>query len=370
MKNIVYKNTNSLYEIPILIQTSEKIRLEGKDDYFNQTKINYINKHYPSFLNDYDFLIKSTEKIMDSYENLREVNSILSTGFLLSIILSSDAKGISDLSKDVFLKGSTRAVFLHFTDSSNIMRDDIIIKADSFVENDSIDSKQIYTLINELELDHDQKFSLIKYLDQIEIIYEDFLMAFDEISLFYRMFQSKYEYLLDNNFKKYGKPKSLKDWGVERWFDVDQFDFNNADTYYMYSLVHASGLIAKISSHGIGNVVMKGIFSNELENLELSEEYDLSVVHAQLLTLGDENRLKIFTALQSKPYYARELADHLDLSPSTISHHISILSSAGLIKMTSKGKRVYYTINHEELKDLALYFNNLVEQKEVPNDEY
>ena len=55
----------------------------------------------------------------------------------------------------------------------------------------------------------------------------------------------------------------------------------------------------------------------------------------QLLTffkaMADANRLKIVGLLAGQPYTVEQLAALLELRPSTISHHLMILSEAGLV---------------------------------------
>jgi DNA-binding transcriptional ArsR family regulator len=55
----------------------------------------------------------------------------------------------------------------------------------------------------------------------------------------------------------------------------------------------------------------------------------------QLLTffkaMADANRLKIVGLLAQQPYSVEQLAAMLDLKPSTVSHHLKLLSEAGLV---------------------------------------
>ena len=48
--------------------------------------------------------------------------------------------------------------------------------------------------------------------------------------------------------------------------------------------------------------------------------------------LADSNRLKIVGLLAEKPYSVEELAEVLQLKPSTVSHHLARLSEAGLVR--------------------------------------
>jgi ArsR family transcriptional regulator len=47
------------------------------------------------------------------------------------------------------------------------------------------------------------------------------------------------------------------------------------------------------------------------------------------------------------------LAQGLNLSKATISHHVKILSQAGLISLTKQGREVYCQVNSTHLKQLV-----------------
>ena len=65
--------------------------------------------------------------------------------------------------------------------------------------------------------------------------------------------------------------------------------------------------------------------------------------------LADSNRLKIIGLLARQPYSGEELSALLGLQPSTVSHHLSRLSAAGLVSARAEG---YYNVYHLEEKAL------------------
>ena len=60
--------------------------------------------------------------------------------------------------------------------------------------------------------------------------------------------------------------------------------------------------------------------------------------------LGDENRLKILAMLESGSLCACEMLCNLHIRQSTLSHHMSILSEAGLVSSWSVGKWTHYRL--------------------------
>ena len=81
-----------------------------------------------------------------------------------------------------------------------------------------------------------------------------------------------------------------------------------------------------------------------------------------LKSLGDENRLKILSHLSENELCVYEIMDKLDMSQSTVSHHLKILKNTELIKGRKAGKWVFYSINEDKAKDFHKILNDLFGQ--------
>lgn len=60
--------------------------------------------------------------------------------------------------------------------------------------------------------------------------------------------------------------------------------------------------------------------------------------------LGDRNRLRIMKMLEVKAMCVCEITDVLNLAPSTVSKHLSLLHDAELIEDRKEGKWVNYSL--------------------------
>lgn len=60
--------------------------------------------------------------------------------------------------------------------------------------------------------------------------------------------------------------------------------------------------------------------------------------------LGDDNRFDIYRliAAQRDPICACDVVERFDLSQPTVSHHLRVLSEAGLIRVSRRGVWAYY----------------------------
>jgi biotin operon repressor len=70
---------------------------------------------------------------------------------------------------------------------------------------------------------------------------------------------------------------------------------------------------------------------------------------ALLKVIADETRLRILGLLASEPQTGKALAESLELSPPTISHHMRKLVDAGVVIATSDAQRQWYRLNSELL---------------------
>ena len=65
--------------------------------------------------------------------------------------------------------------------------------------------------------------------------------------------------------------------------------------------------------------------------------------------LADETRQEIMSLCCCKWLSVGEIVDALDVSQPTVSHHLRILRSAGLVHTRREGKQVFYSLNQEKI---------------------
>lgn len=82
------------------------------------------------------------------------------------------------------------------------------------------------------------------------------------------------------------------------------------------------------------------------------------ILAKQLWALGDINRLRILRMLPTTPdcencCNVSEIADKLGLSQPTITHHLTRLRQAGIVKNRKMCREVYYYVDREALEEVA-----------------
>jgi predicted transcriptional regulator len=79
--------------------------------------------------------------------------------------------------------------------------------------------------------------------------------------------------------------------------------------------------------------------------------------------LSDANRLKIIGLLAQGDYTVEQMAEMLGVRPSTVSHHLTKLSMAGLVSARSES---YYNIYHLETSVLETMSQRLLVRETMP----
>lgn len=72
----------------------------------------------------------------------------------------------------------------------------------------------------------------------------------------------------------------------------------------------------------------------------------------QLKTIGDKSKFEILCSLKSSPKYNLEIAEQLNLTAATMSHHMRILLSSGLVTIEKTKGKVYYHLDTEQIRSL------------------
>lgn len=90
-----------------------------------------------------------------------------------------------------------------------------------------------------------------------------------------------------------------------------------------------------------------GILYDRLFALESGSEAADTLLQKILHALDDKTRMTILTALKDGGKYGQELAKLTWLTPATISHHMSELTSVGLVNIEKQGTRLVYRIDRE-----------------------
>ena len=80
--------------------------------------------------------------------------------------------------------------------------------------------------------------------------------------------------------------------------------------------------------------------------------------------LSDETRIKILDMLSCGEMCACDILEEFNISQSTLSYHMKILTECGLVKATRDGAWTRYTLNKEKTNAVLNYFDLITSDKE------
>src|SRR5688572_29478063 len=92
-----------------------------------------------------------------------------------------------------------------------------------------------------------------------------------------------------------------------------------------------------------------------------SKSLDLKMIEKISKALGDKNRLAILNQITQRGgcLQCSELHEVIDLSQPSVSHHIKILTEAGLIEAEKTGRNFSYTLNTKVLSQYTKFLTDL-----------
>lgn len=103
-----------------------------------------------------------------------------------------------------------------------------------------------------------------------------------------------------------------------------------------------------------GETCYYGLLCDELMRISTGQGEADQMLAARLKALGDKTRLEIMDKLkQHGGSYNAQLAQELGLTPATISHHLDLLLTAGLVEIHQKEKRLYCTVKEQAVEEAA-----------------
>lgn len=73
--------------------------------------------------------------------------------------------------------------------------------------------------------------------------------------------------------------------------------------------------------------------------------------------LADENRLAVLERLQTGEKCACVLLEELNITQSTLSHHMKVLCDSGLVNYRKEGKWMHYSISAKGVEEAKKYFD-------------
>jgi DNA-binding transcriptional ArsR family regulator len=138
-------------------------------------------------------------------------------------------------------------------------------------------------------------------------------------------------------------------------------DGKNPDILYVLPCASAADRIAykmNYTEEKVTDFLYIGVLHSAV--VEASDSpFDDTRLTKTLKVMGDKSKFEIMRILSKEPKFGLELAQALEISTATISHHMSQLEEMDLIRCERDSNRVYYSLNRETVEYVVRNLNKL-----------
>jgi DNA-binding transcriptional ArsR family regulator len=86
-----------------------------------------------------------------------------------------------------------------------------------------------------------------------------------------------------------------------------------------------------------------------MQSKQLADPEVVGEMAALMRLLGEPTRIRVLGLLQSGELNVTALCEALSLAQPTVSHHLALLRTAGLVLTRRAGKQIFYSLNPEHL---------------------
>lgn len=112
-------------------------------------------------------------------------------------------------------------------------------------------------------------------------------------------------------------------------------------------------LILPLCEWGLLTKGFYGLLVNKAFNFRGIPEQALTALKSGLKLLGDKSKFEILSALRADgAMYNLEIAERLNLSPPTASHHMNLLLTEGFVTIEKTDGKVYYRFAPEKVREI------------------
>ena len=276
--------------------------------------------------------------------------------FLIGLLVMLDIEDAADLQRDEF-------VSMALLELNILARDEVEMPgAIDELTSPAFEISEIFSIVNEVAIDDAKRMTLLRFFQEIDAWFEklkDLLLKLQKIcQKHYPLVEKRF---IENvaQLKKEGAEAYAFQWLSRITFDLTTFRPKDPITLQL-SLIIYNGMSFRFSTvERLPLLILFGILVDDLSALQDRQRVRDELTERQLKAIADQTRLEILRSLSRGEQYVQQLADQLQLTAATLSHHLNQLLAVMLVGLRGEGRRNYYHLNRNELSALAADLNRL-----------
>lgn len=209
--------------------------------------------------------------------------------------------------------------------------------------------EEMLTMLEESQIPSEVKWELYLLVRNKQAYLDKLAMAFSACIPLYRKIMVE-------------RARALEGWNQKVKAEIEQdpeaflrkfekyYDFSSFDTIQVTS---SAMVTLYISLDKDGEVILMLGPNSELALQEEDSDEDLKKALVQLGNLTENSKFMILQFLAEGDHFGQEIAERLDLTKPTVSHHMNYIISQHWVTVRQSGVRMYYRLNRDQvLRDL------------------
>ncbi len=292
-------------------------------------------------------------------------------GFLKTSLIMSDVQSTEELTREEFIT----CCLLGLDDLADSSQSNYELGSPEEQQalykklaNPDFDMNEIFQSVNATSLSDQEQMILLRFFQNIDDYYakvKNTLLQLEDICRqHFAAVRNRYEKMIKKLKTDEGRT-FYRDLIEQAQFHIE--DFRKDDPIYLEVGIIAYGSLSiRFSSwNRLRLRISAGLLFEDLSMLEDKGKYRDKMAQRQLKAIADPTRYKIIRQLSIRPHYVQELADSMDLTAATLSHHLAHLVQVRLIGIRVEGRKNYYSLNSEELIQLSETLRLMAERSKM-----
>lgn len=211
--------------------------------------------------------------------------------------------------------------------------------------------KNFYDMLTKKSLQANDKMKVIdmlvhydEHLENLIDIIRPFIDAIQAASELYAPIIAEYEKIHSNkeDIKAYFKERMKTNFSADGEFKL---------TPYLFGFDKYISMFTNSTAEDVFNVQLYAGLCYNGNNKNKSSKTATQSVANLAKAISDPTRLELLHTIKNKAAYGQELAEKMDLFPTTVSHHMSKLLEAGFIESRPELGKNYFILNKAGIKE-------------------